>query len=435
MYDLAAGAVESTSAADHASAEQEASHATKRSRPNPRTSPPFNSPSHSDAEEAPSDVKTTPGQQPGEPQSAPPSRWGWPLSWASPLFGRAAGVADDATSSPAPAKSPREGNLRFAEGRKEAGPTKLRLPKTRRASATGRKTRDGKQKPVKKKRVVTKQSKPNGTTGEERSDSGGAMPPVEEGTADKDKDLCHAEGRTAPNDITPEGAATSSAQKAGTKLPKEQRRFGKGRPRKQKESKAHQAPQPDRHRISRPAVSAKEDDDSEAELNEAVTPAPGRRSSRMAAAASTRKTAALLAAQRHRAAANSTMTALESSDSQTSDGEQKDSVADLPPSRRVTPRRAQRPTRSEPPPLPQSPPHSTSEGPLVESSKPGSTRGSSRRRHSRMKKRVEELLDDAREFEQQPLPDHDNQSPPQESGRLRSTHYALRREPSVDYTQ
>jgi hypothetical protein len=63
-------------------------------------------------------------------------------------------------------------------------------------------------------------------------------------------------------------------------------------------------------------------------------------------------------------------------------------VADLPPSRRVTPRRAQRPTRSEPPPLPQSPPHSTSEGPLVESSKPGSTRGSSRRRHSRMKKRV-----------------------------------------------
>ena len=52
---------------------------------------------------------------------------------------------------------------------------------------------------------------------------------------------------------------------------------------------------------------------------------------------------------------------------------------------------------------------------------------------------VEELLEDAAEFEAQPLPgelpgDEDEDADHNNQGRLRSMHYALRREPEVDYS-
>lgn len=54
------------------------------------------------------------------------------------------------------------------------------------------------------------------------------------------------------------------------------------------------------------------------------------------------------------------------------------------------------------------------------------------RRLSYVMAQVDELLEDARDFEQQPIVQEPD-AEPAESGRLRSMHYTLRREPSVDY--
>lgn len=51
---------------------------------------------------------------------------------------------------------------------------------------------------------------------------------------------------------------------------------------------------------------------------------------------------------------------------------------------------------------------------------------------------MEELLEDAAEFEAQPLPGElpgdSDEDTDHNQGRLRSMHYALRREPEVDYS-
>jgi hypothetical protein len=50
--------------------------------------------------------------------------------------------------------------------------------------------------------------------------------------------------------------------------------------------------------------------------------------------------------------------------------------------------------------------------------------------------KLDELLEEASEIQRLPLPpDERHPSSSQHTGRIRSSHYSLRREPSVDYTQ
>jgi len=119
--------------------------------------------------------------------------------------------------------------------------------------------------------------------------------------------------------------------------------------------------------------------------------------------------------------------AVEDDDAAQEQGEGSDQVTELPAQRPARSGRGRK-TRSEPPPPP-----------AMSGDSVGTARRVSRARHSRhLAHEVEELLEDAAEFEAQPLPGElpgdADEGARHDDGRLRSLHYALRREPEVDYS-